>query len=1227
MRAGQREQVVALDALGFPLNGSRLIEASAGTGKTFTIAALYVRLVLGHGGESAFGRPLVPPEILVVTFTEAATKELRDRIRRRLAQAAEVFQSDPCAVPETDEFLAALSNAYPFEAWPGCARKLQLAAEWMDEAAVSTIHGWCNRMLREHAFDSASLFSQKLETDQSELFAEVVRDYWRIFYAGLPVAGALEVSKWWNGPEALQKAIDGLTQHAGALAVADEPAALLAETLHARAARLAELKAGWDRWANELEALFDAAVTAKQVDGRKLQARYYRPWFAALRDWAGDASLISPALSASAWARLGAQGIEEAFKGKPPAHPAMSALTGLAEALAALPDCRIELVRHAARWVAARFEQETRRRAEMGFNDLLTRLDAVLAGPNGERLAERIRDQFPVALIDEFQDTDPVQYRIFEAIYRVRENRADTALVLIGDPKQAIYAFRGADIHTYLAARRDCAGRLYTLKRNYRSSHAMVAAVNRVFGLAEARAAGEGAFLFRRGEENPVPFIEVEAEGCRDSLLIGGAQQAALTVWHLPAVADKPLSKGAYRTGMAAVCAGEMVRLLNAGQSGEAGFVAEDGRFEPLRPRDLAVLVAGRTEADAIREALAARGVRSVYLSDRDSVFATAAAEALIHWLAACAEPDDPRLLRAALATALLGLRWRELEALNRDELAWEARVMQFRAYREIWRKQGVLPMLRRLMNDFGLPARLLAAATGPGGGERVLTDLLHLAELLQQAAAQLDGEHALIRYLAEQCADPASGNGEARQIRLESDADLVQVVTVHKSKGLEYPLVFLPFAAAFRPLEASDCPIALQLEDGRRELLLSADERQLALADRERLGEDLRKFYVALTRARYATWLGLAPLKGLAASAPGYLLGGGEEIGAAELAARLATLADARASIVVGEAPAASSVPYAPRDGAGGPGMARMPQRAVREHWWIASYSALRRAGSEQPREAPETAREDTFREDLHRQPPLVVPPSSTGLHGFPRGAEVGTFLHDLLEWAAGTGFAALAARPAWLRDTVARRCARRGWDAWIEPLAEWMTDFIGREFALPDADVRFSLAGLTGVVAEMEFWIAAGNVDTLALDRLVCAHTLGGAARPPLAADRLNGMLKGFIDLLLEHEGRYYVVDYKSNWLGPDDAAYNCEAMRQAVLEARYELQYVLYLLALHRLLRVRLPGYDYEHHIGGAVYLFLRGSGSLRQGVHFERPPRLLIEALDALFAGQAVEGEAA
>ena len=1222
---GQAQRpVVGLDPLAFPLRGSRLIEASAGTGKTFTIAALYVRLVLGHGGEAAFERPLVPPEILVVTFTEAATKELRDRIRRRLAEAAEAFQQNPATPRARDEFLQALLMGYPPEAWPGCARKLQLAAEWMDEAAVSTIHGWCNRMLREHAFDSASLFSQKLETDQGELLAEVVRDYWRTFYAGLPEAAAGEVSKWWSGPDALQGAIGKLVAHAGALEPTGEPANLLAATLEERGERLAALKAGWYERAIELESFFNAELDAKRATGTVLKRSSYPGWFEEIREWASDGSRALPELTKSAWDRFTPEGLAKAWKGQAPSHKELEALYGLRDALAALPDCRLELVRHAARWVADRFEQETRRRAEMGFDDLLTRLDAVLAGPGGERLAARIRAQFPVALIDEFQDTDPVQYRIFDAVYRVRDSRADTALVLIGDPKQAIYAFRGADIHTYLAARRDCAGRLYTLRRNYRSSHAMVAAVNRVFGLAEERETGEGAFLFRHGGDNPVPFIEAEAEGCRETLVVDGAAQPALTMWHLAASGDKPLSKGAYLADMAAACASEMVRLLNAGELGSAGFVASDGNYARLRPKDLAVLVANRTEADAIREALAVRGVRSVYLSDRDSVFETVPAEALEYWLAACAEPDDPRLLRAALATGLLGLGLAELEALNRDELAWEARVLQFRAYRDIWRRQGVLPMLRHLMHDFGLPTRLLSVTGQPGGGERLLTDLLHLAELLQQAAVQLDGEHALIRYLAEQRADPAGGTGDARQIRLESDADLVQVVTVHKSKGLEYPLVFLPFAATFRPVESGDCPIVLHHADGRREILLEADAMQLARADRERLGEDLRKFYVALTRARHATWVGLAPLKMLAASAPGYLLAGGAQIAPAGLADFVAALLHGDEIIVGGEPPLPTDAAFAPHALAGARGSARLPRRAVREHWWIASYSALATAEPQGSSAVADSAREDVFREIL-RQPPSAPGAASIGLHALPRGAEVGTFLHDLLEWAADTGFATLAAHPDWLRDTIARRCARRGWDAWIDSLVEWMADFITRDFVLPDGNTRFALAGLAGAVAELEFWIAAGEVDTTVLDRLVSSDTLDGAPRPPLAQDRLSGMLKGFIDLSFEHDGRYYVVDYKSNWLGPDDSAYTAEAMRSAVLAARYELQYSLYLLALHRLLKARLPDYDYERHVGGAVYLFLRGSCAQSQGMHFERPPKAMIEALDHLFARVPLIGE--
>ncbi len=1253
-----------LDPLRFPLNGSRLIEASAGTGKTFTIATLYVRLVLGHGQPDAEARAFTPPEILVVTFTDAATQELRDRIRSRLSEAADYFRVDPehvAARPAGQDLLHHLRTGYPPDRWPACARKLRLAAEWMDEAAVSTIHAWCNRMLREHAFDSDSLFTQTLETDQSDLLAEVVRDYWRTFMVPLVLDAAAEVRQWWPDPTKLQDGLRGLVDHADRLEDAPEPARSVADSCAEKQRLLTELKAPWASWVDELQGLLDGAVAAKRVDGRKLQSRYYTPWLQALRDWAMDPQAVRPGLDpkSTAWTRLTPQGLQEAWKqGEPPAHAALSAVVTLPADLDNLPDARQQILRHAARWVAARFAAEQDRRAQMGFNDLLSRLAAALEGPNGTRLAEIIRRQFPVALIDEFQDTDPTQYRIFDAVYRVEDNDPMTALVLIGDPKQAIYAFRGADIFTYLQARRACAGRLYTLKKNYRSTHAMVSATNRCFLAAEERTTGSGAFLFRVESENPVPFIEADAQGRSAALIAGGQAVPALTAWWLPPPEEaKPLGKGTYREQIANVCASEIVRLLNLGQAGRAGFASADApaNLLSLRPADLAVLVNKRQEADIIRGALARRGVRSVYLSDQDSVFQSPQAGELQYWLAACAEPDDARLLRTALATATLGLSWTELEQLNQDELAWEARVLQFRGYRDLWRRQGVLPMLRRLLNDFRVPARLLDS---PVDGDRILTDILHLAELLQQASTLLDGEHALIRHLAEECEDERGGaNGDARQIRLESDADLIQVVTVHKSKGLEYPLVFLPFAADHRPAKPDDLPLKWHDDHGQLQLSLAADGEVLERVDRERLGEDLRKLYVALTRGRYATWVGLAPLDKLENSAFGYLLGGGERLVPGGLAPALDALRGDCTEIAVVPAPAPTNERFQPRGAGVVLGFARESCTVVREPWWIASYSALRTvadaaaAGATPGRTAPgladptaATPAEDRFQEmqaeqtavsDPELPPDLLriragaqrVTPAPGSPHAFPRGSEAGTFLHDLLEWAATQGFATVAADRRSLSDLVARRCRARGWEHWITPVTDWLHRLITQSLRLPSLAgapaTAFSLASLTAAVPEMEFWLAANRVDAQAIDRLVSTHTLGGAPRPALQASSLNGMLKGFMDLVFEHQGRYYVADYKSNWLGPDAAAYTVGAMRDAILHARYELQYVLYLFALHRLLKARLPDYDYDRHVGGAVYLFLRGIEAPSQGLHAERPPRALIEALDHRFAHSSVE----
>lgn len=1455
--AVRTEQPRRVDPLHFPLWGSRLIEASAGTGKTYTIAALYLRLVLGHGergvvgldaayppdvdmgflegakppeGGTAFREALTPPKILVVTFTEAATLELRDRIRARLAEAAAFFRAcaeaveagtcldamvpgsvpdqdvvggrsvadaalagdDLAVLPKTDPFLQGLRDAYPASQWSERAHTLQLAAEWMDESAISTIHGWCNRMLREHAFDSRGLFNQTLSTDTSELLAEACRDYWRNFCQGLPLEAARVLQGWWDDPDALQKEVQSLLSDLDALSgEGRSPAEAIGEAQAQRVQQLQALKAPWrEGWIDELGAMLDAgrekpaasrkgkgcaapvsdapngrAFPTGWLNGSKLRTNSQIQWLQLLRDWADDVERDNLGLTDAALKRLTPDGLRDAFgkdvDAQDPAlvamleHPALAAIAALPGKLAALPDGRQAMLLHAARWIEARYRRVRDQRSEMSFDDLLRQLAQALASEGGERLAERIRTQFPVAMIDEFQDTDPVQYSIFDRVYRVEKNCPEQALILIGDPKQAIYAFRGADIHTYLRAREATRGRHYTLDTNFRSSKAMVGAVNHVFEVAEQRPGG--AFRFGAvsddgdgaGAAVSLPFLAVKAQGRKeiwqDTTYPGGAAPA-LVAWTMPEDAGNRLnaktghvSKGAYTAHYAEVTAREIARLLQAGAEGQAGFArpvrpdeqhvhADQGdsrRVSGVRPADIAVLVNSGREADAVRKALRTQGIRSVYLSEDESVYASPVVPALLRWLQAAAEPASGRLLRAALGTALCGLDALQLERLVHDELHWEERVAQFQRYREIWRSQGVLPMVRHMLQDFGVVPRLLAQ-----GGERQLTDLLHLSELLQQASTRLEGEHALVRYLQEQ-RDAPEGEREARRQRLESDDARVRVVTVHKSKGLEYPLVFLPFFCAVRPVEARDALLRWHDADGQLRLVpgRSADDEIVAAADAERLGEDLRKLYVALTRARHATWVGLGALENLHRSAAGHLLGLGDESGDGHrLFAALQEQVDQWRE---GVAPCVVAVEEAslPADGQDEGGMTQAAVWSPSERasgrgavawktppmlpgqswprWWIASYSALEvedvattLSPSDSPSErgaheavaahgdaervkpaagdgweagrnvaesdAPygDSALTDTWAEqraaDAVWQRHLVQAAEASALavvdseqgagglgssvHDFARGPQAGTFLHGLLEWAGRQGFAALAKDPARLAEQVRWRLQRMpDWQPWQSLLTDWLVRLLTQPLLLDaggrgrapestlDAPVDaghapsdggscFTLAGLRQYQVEMSFMLAVQDIDLPALDAWVRQHTFSGAARPPLLPGQLNGMLKGFIDLVFEHEGRFYVLDYKSNWLGASDEAYRDETMQAAVLAHRYELQYLFYLLALHRLLKVRLPDYDYDRHVGGALYLFLRGSGAPSRGVFAARPPRAVIEALDAAFAGQ-------
>ncbi|SES87745.1 DNA helicase/exodeoxyribonuclease V, beta subunit [Marinobacter segnicrescens] len=1216
-----------LNPLALPLNGSTLIEASAGTGKTFTIAILYVRLVLGHGQPegSPLGKGIDPPNLLVVTFTEAATKELRDRIRARLTQAAEVFSDnpdDPNPPAETALIYQLRDQDYPDPAtWPECRKRLLLAAEWMDEAAVSTIHGWCNRMLSEHAFDSGSLFRISLETDQSELLDEVVRDYWRTFAYPLPAELMEELLDHWKTPSDLRKAVRNL--------LSEKPPAPSGNIHNAIDAAVRERKEGadalkslpWSQWQTEVEDLLKGL--GKNLNGNSRNAML-RAW-PNLLQWAGDDTLLPEGLEKAGFQNQTPEGLASKVKGEVPHHPAFDAIAELMDFSTNLPNARADILRHASGWIGTRLEAEKQQRAEMGFDDLLTRLDEALNGPRGPQLAATIRRQFPVALIDEFQDTDPVQYRIFDRIYRVADNDPATCLLMIGDPKQAIYGFRGADIYTYLEARQGVQDRTWTLGRNFRSSDAMVAAVNRVFQHGDQQAR-DGAFLFGKGDNTPLPFQPVAANGTKRQWTVNGQARPSLTLWTLESDEENKqgeaitLAKGRATEQVADTCASEVAKLLTAGQQGQAGFakVEDPADVQPVQPGDIAILVNNRNEAAAVRDALRQRRIRSVYLSDRDSVLTSPEAAEILCWLKAFAEPRQLPLARTALSTPTLALPWHYLDQLLTDEIALEREIDRFIGYHQQWQSQGILPTLRRFLMDFEVPGRLLQRPDG----ERRLTDILHIAELLQQDSLQLDGEHALVHHYT-QVLRAADEEDEHRTLRLESDAGLVKVITVHKSKGLEYPLVFLPFGTAFRAENEKQAFVRYHDNQGRLVTIFDPEPEDVARADRERLGEDIRKLYVALTRARHATWVGAAAIPDWHKSGLGYLLDGvGEADG--ELTRCLQALAGDEAAITVTPLPAAEALEYQePAPESLGPAL--VSHRQAREDWWIASYSsieytALSGTGIAFVDEAEDAEAQNLMEESRQQEGEDTYRPAATGPHQFPRGAGPGTFLHEVLEWCTGQGMATVAANPDRLRDQLARRCRVRGWGDWVEPLTDWLVKVLTTPLPLDrDGEQTATLAELTNPRPELEFWFESRNVPTGRLDDLVTNQTLNGADRPRVEKQQFNGMIKGFIDLVFEHQGRYYVLDYKSNTLGDDDLAYTRQAMGEAILEKRYDLQYVLYLLALHRLLKARLPGYDYDIHMGGAVYLFLRGIDGPASGAFADKPPKDLVETLDALFDG--------
>ncbi|MBX3667266.1 MAG: exodeoxyribonuclease V subunit beta [Rhodocyclaceae bacterium] len=1204
-----------LDAFACPLDGAALIEASAGTGKTWNIAALYLRLVIERG--------LGVEKILVVTFTNAATAELRTRLRARLQESLFALQHPAAADAHAQKLFdaakcAGITDRQVIE------RRLQAALANFDAAAVHTIHAFCQRALAEVPFAAGLPFALELLPDDLEMRLRATADFWRREVAAAPLSRTLaaELAKA-DSPlswaELLRRRV------AKPLARVEWPAPQTGEDADGLATKL---EAAYSRarkiWQKASPAVPDVLLAGlSQLNGTTYKAAAVETAAAAWAEYfSQDAVAMPQGDDAKKMPLFGIAQLSERTKQKcvTPSHEFFSAAQSVldlhAELAQALIGARLDLLRRMLDAGLEDLAQAKRQSRIAAYDDLLGNLHHALASGRCPWLAARLAERYSVALIDEFQDTDPLQFAIFDRIFGAHGGRPGN-LFLVGDPKQAIYSFRNADLHTYLGAKQQVATS-YTLGENQRAVPGLIAACNKLF------ATNPAAFILPGLDFQPVR----EGARPRPQLVdISAGSRADLVVWRLPQADGQAMLRSSAMAGAINATAAEIARLLAAAQAGQIHI---DGR--PLAAGDIAVLVVSHAQAAKIKRALAALAIGSVELSQA-SVFASAEAEELERVLAAMLQPGRRPLLLAALSTQCMGADAAALAALAENETGLSALVAKWETYREHWLQYGPGMALRRWMLEQDVAARLLALPEG----ERRMTNLLHLMELLHQEASVQTTPDAQLAWLAAQRAAPQAG--DAAQLRLESDRNLVQIVTVHKSKGLEYAFTFCPFlwdgydrqpahgdaieyhAAGgglvmdFRPQSRDDTSI----KDARR---------------RERHAEKVRLMYVALTRAVLRCYLvigvydkpsfGRPSLTESTHSLLNWLVAGANTTHETWLQNKLSGDAiDAAWKAYAENLPGVELLDLPGRPGtalaAGADASAHLQLAALPAvpgpGWRMASFSSLQHgAGTEA------AADHDTHVTPAPRAAlPPELPPDD--VLRFPRGPAAGDCMHaafEAIDFTQPQGWdtaiaAALARHPQPQRER--EQAAQH---------SQMLRRMLGDVCATPLADgLALQQIARSERCVEMGFHLPARPASLAALPQWAARH---GYALPRLGTAELQGYLKGYMDLVFRHDGRYYLLDWKSNHLGHAAENYAAPALTAAMNEHGYHLQYLIYCVALLRHLARRLPDFNVERDFGGVFYLFVRGvrphwkDGAGRPlGVYAHRPDAQALASLDQLLTG--------
>ena len=1111
--------------------GLHLIEASAGTGKTYNIQNVYARLIMETGCRVG--------NILVMTFTEAATKELQERLRMVLTDLQKRFRTpkEDCdskegrnekEIQEIEKRNQRADNLIGCVSDKDAARmRIELAILEFDGAAIFTIHGFCQRVLARYAFETGMNFSQEIKNNKNAELKTLAEDWWRI-HKDIPLKDLVHYVKILGNKacytivpckDIFERTLDGI--------------------------RKIEEKRSWDdenrtfeKLQNVLEEILDKKKSVDELDMGELLG------------------FLKKAID---------------FKVKGATREAGSLYKIWSNYLfLKTPD---EIV---AKYEKDRFERES-----LNFDDLLRALSEALQDKtHGKDLADKLREEYQAALIDEFQDTDPVQYDIFKRIFIDCKNPGP--LYFVGDPKQAIYAFRGGDIYTYFNAKGIKGLQNHILNVNHRSTRRLVDAVNIMFG---EKTAGETFGI-------DIPYIASKVD--EEPEIKGDPLDTPLQIIEFSPEEDKP-SKGKYTPAIMERMTDEILALLEKTD-------AEGKRI--FSPKDIAILMGAKTDMPTLQQKLLAKGIPSV-IRDSGNVFQSPISYELLVFLLAVSKTDNPRReeVRAALLTVFGGVAFDEADNLD-NQVIFAERVAELKELKDTWRSQGFPAMVSR-MEERGYMLRL---AQKPDG-RRLLSDIGQILELCCAATKEVgSAPEALVDWLEERISDANSDDvteSEEYARELETDGKAVRIMTIHASKGLQFPVVFLP--DCWRINFTKESHFYHKENDGVYQLYYSKDD--VEDAKKESTQEKKRLLYVALTRAKQQTVL-FAPSKWPNDEPLRELLGNLREN--------------------AGENP-----PYEwqewqqPLDykGIREPYTVSSGQEEVieagrpRTDWDLCpvkgSYSSL----------APGHAKGD---DDSRDNDDVLFFGKRQGngspqdIFDLPAGPRIGTCWHDILEKVAFDADAEA------IRQIAETELLANGFstdettlDITVKMIEDTLNHKLAASNGVASTEEVFSLRdiGWSDRLSELEFNFSSANAEktTIELKDVLQKHWMIDETKKEFinAMQKWNcpiprGYLKGFIDLVFRHNGAYYVVDWKSNMLDKDIRNFTVEGIRGEMAKNGYFFQYMLYAAVLHCYLKQRLgESYSYERHFGGVRYYFLRGMGKGEAPVFADRPSEELLD----------------